>query len=342
MLYVDDLAARYLERLFLELDAYGPRALDTIYVGGGTPTALADPLFDRLLVTLAPLLDEGGEFTVEANVESLSEEKLAIMRRHGVNRLSIGVQSFSNRLLAHMNRTHTGEDANMAVKRAKAAGFTNISVDLIYDLPTQTNAELTHDIQAALALAVPHISTYSLTVHPGTVYGLRGISAVPSDDSRTHYDMILERLRQAGYRRYEVSNFASDGQMGRHNLTYWNNRYYYVIGLGASGYLPGLRYRNTLNMTKYLAGTTIHEQETVGKKDEEAYFLMLKLRLDEGFSDEEFHASFLQPFLERYPKSVAKFEACGWLHHDMNRWYATDDGLMVLDQIIVALLEEAD
>jgi oxygen-independent coproporphyrinogen-3 oxidase len=174
MLIDDKLATRYLEWLFLELESYDPKELETIYVGGGTPSALNETHLKILLQKLAPLLAEGGEFSVEANVESLTNTKLSIMKSYGVNRLSIGVQSFQPRLLKHMNRHHDQHQILEAINSAKALGFTNISIDLILDLPTQSRRDIVADVNQALALNVPHISTYSLSVHPGTVYGKIG------------------------------------------------------------------------------------------------------------------------------------------------------------------------
>jgi len=342
MLIDDKLATRYLEWLFLELESYDPKELETIYVGGGTPSSLNETHLKILLQKLAPLLAEGGEFSVEANVESLTKTKLSIMKSYGVNRLSIGVQSFQPRLLKHMNRHHDRHQIFEAINSAKAVGFTNISIDLILDLPTQSRRDIVADVNQALALNVPHISTYSLTVHPGTVYGIKGVKEVNPDLSRTHYDLVLGMLRDAGYERYEVSNFAKKGHRGRHNLTYWNNEFYYAIGLGASGYLPGepapYRYKNTMNMSKYLNGVTIVEREDVDLQAEEQYFLMLKLRLKEGFTSQEYKRLFKEDFSIRYADKIALLRAGGLLYNDASRWYATDDGIMLLDQIILTLL----
>jgi len=342
MLNDPNLATRYLQWLFLELDAYHPHDLETIYVGGGTPTALSLSQLGILLEKLQPCLAQGGEFSVEANVENLTEAKLRLMRSYGVNRLSIGVQSFNKRLLDHMNRHHDRYDVEKAINLAKKCGFTNISIDLILDLPGQSKSDIVSAINKALQLDVPHISTYSLTVHPNTVYGIRGVREVDPDVSRNHYDLVLEMLRQAGYDRYEVSNFAREGYKGRHNLTYWNNEYYYAIGLGASGYLPdqprSYRYKNTMNMTKYLSGTTIAEKETITLKTEEEYYLMLKLRLAEGFDENEYHQLFHEAFSIRYADKIPSLRRGGLLYNDAKRWYATDEGMMLLDQIILTLL----
>ena len=342
MLYDEKLATRYLQWLFLELDAYEPKNVTTIYVGGGTPSALNELQLAQLLKKLSPLIAKDGEFTIEVNVENLTQAKLLIMKSYGVNRLSIGVQSFKKRLLNHMNRHHDDKQVVSAIALAKAIGFANISIDLILDLPTQSRRDIIQDVKRALDLDVPHISTYSLTVRPGTVYGIKGIKEVSPDLSRTHYDLVLKMLRDAGYERYEVSNFSKPDYQGRHNLTYWNNEFYYAIGLGASGYLPGTpwpyRYKNTMNLSKYLQGVTIAEKEDVDLQSEEEYYLMLKLRLKEGFSSEEYNRLFKADFSLRYIDKIALLREGGLLYNDASRWYATDDGIMLLDQIILTLL----
>jgi len=340
MLYVEDWADRYLDRLFDELDRYHITSVDTIYVGGGTPSALTEKQLERLLTRLAPLLAPEGEFTVEANIENATKDKLTLMRRLGVNRLSFGIQSFDAKLLTHMNRRHDEEQTRKAVASARELGFRPINGDLIYDLPGQTMKQLQEDIDKMLSLNLEHISTYSLSVHPHTVYGLRHVKVAASDTSRKHYDLILTRLRERGYRRYEVSNYALPGYEGRHNLTYWNNEFYYGIGLGASGYLPGLRYTNTKNFRAYLSGVTVAEREDVTLKDEETYYLMLKLRLEQGFLEKDFQNRFQYDFKEKYVKAIRKLTACGWLQSENGRWYASDEGLLVLDRLVVTLLQE--
>lgn len=342
MLNNQSLATRYLQVLFLELDHYAPSNLNSIYIGGGTPSALTEVQLENLLARLAPLINKDGEFSIEVNVENLTKSKLEIMAKYGVNRLSIGVQTFNQRLLTHMNRHHHRDDIKEAITNAKLLGFTNISIDLMLDLPNQTRQDIVNDLQQALALDVPHISTYSLTVHPHTVYGIRGIKQVSNDRSRKHYDLVLAMLREAGYQRYEVSNFARPGYYGRHNMTYWNNEYYFGIGLGASGYLPGdplpYRYMNTMNMTKYLQGVRIYEKEVVDKTLEEQYFLMLKLRLADGFSEAQYYQLFGNDFKNKYAQKIALLREGGLLYNNASQWYATDEGIMLLDHVILTLL----
>ncbi len=342
MLYEPDRADRYLERLFFELDQYRMDTLDTLYVGGGTPTALTAPQLERLLKKLNPLLGPHAEFTVEANVENATEEKLALMRRCGVNRLSLGVQTMNRDHLKRMNRFHQPDDVARVVTLARSLGFLNVNLDLIYDLPGQTDDELRRDVDQMVLLDVPHIATYSLTIHPQTVFGIQKI--VPADDetSRRHYDIILEKLRAAGYERYEVSNFAKPGYQGRHNLNYWTNGYFVGIGLGASGYLPGRRYKNTLNLSKYLEGTTVEDIDAIDIRTQEIDFLMLGLRLAQGFETQTYEKMFSFAFGQRYQNAILHLSEAGLLQTDGKRWYATDEGLMLLDHVVLTLIKEFD
>jgi oxygen-independent coproporphyrinogen-3 oxidase len=342
MLYEADRADRYLERLFFELDQYRLSKLDTLYVGGGTPTSLSGPQLERLLTKLQPLIAKTAEFTVEANLENATEEKLNLLIRHGVNRLSLGVQTFNEGHLRAMNRFHRPEDADKTIALARLSGFSNISVDLIYDLPGQTDEELRHDLDMILSLDVPHISTYSLTVHPQTVFGISKIPEADDETSRRHYDIILDVLRKNGYERYEVSNFAKPGFEGRHNLNYWNNGHFVGVGLGASGYLPGFRYQNTMNLTKYLAGSAVADIDQIDAKAQETDFLMLGLRLKRGFAAQRYRELFAADFAVRYQNAILRLTKGGLLQTDGKRWYATDEGLMLLDHVVLTLLKECD
>jgi oxygen-independent coproporphyrinogen-3 oxidase len=342
MLYEPNWADRFLKRLFFELDAYGLSDLETLYVGGGTPTSLSMAQLESLLVKLHPLITPNTEFTVEANIENAAAEKLALLKRYGVNRISLGVQTMDPAQLRGMNRHHRPEDVKKTIEVARALGFMNISVDLIYDLPGQTDKGLKHDLEAILAFEVPHISTYSLTIHPQTVFGIRKIVPACDDVSRRHYDLILDTLRRHGYERYEVSNFAKPGFYGRHNLNYWTNGYFVGVGLGSSGYLPGFRYQNTMNFTRYLSGMTVASQDPIDIKTQETDFLMLGLRLAQGFDAQTYKKLFAADFTTRYHDAILKLTGAGLIQTDGKRWYATDEGLMLLDQVVLTLIKEVD
>jgi oxygen-independent coproporphyrinogen-3 oxidase len=311
--------------------------VDTLYIGGGTPSVLPLPLLADLLAFLSPYLAKDGEFTLEGNPESLDEEKLRLLREYGVNRLSIGVESASPSLLSLMGRHHSFQEAQEAVQLAKKVGFTNINCDLIYGLPNEDLATLNQDIDALLSLKVPHLSTYCLSVNPGTLFHNQGRQEMEQSLAADQYDLILRRLRAVGYDRYEVSNFCLAGKKSRHNLTYWHDEEYYAAGMGASGYVHGVRYDNTRNLEAYLSGEWRANEEKVDRQSALEYYFLTNLRLEEGFALKDFQARFGFAFEEKYRSVIAKEVALGLAKLEQGRFYATDQGILLLDRLLIEL-----
>jgi oxygen-independent coproporphyrinogen III oxidase len=338
MLFNDQKATLYIDQLIAEIQLKVQRPVATIFLGGGTPTALTSIQLEPLLKILHPLLLPSGEFSIECNVESTNEEKLQLFKRYGVNRLSFGVQSFDEALLKAMNRHHSQDDIFKTILLAKQIGFDNINVDFIYDLPNQTPAMIAKDLEAFIALNVDHIATYALTIHPHTVFGIQKVKPAPEEISRLHYELILKWLREAGYQRYEVSNFARKGKESLHNQTYWNNEFYYGCGLGASGYEHGVRYINTKNLTKYLKGQWSGEKEVLSFQDRLTDFFMLKLRMEKGFGVSEFESTFQQPYLPAYETITNDLIKRELLVKDDQHIRLTDEGFLLLDYVVLKLL----
>lgn len=340
LLYRKEFAFPYVEELFKEVEGKAKGlSFHTIYVGGGTPTCLEDSLFEKVLAFLSPYLERNGEFTIEANPESLSKEKLLIAKRFGVNRISMGLESSSKKRLKEMGRGHTYEEAKKAFALAKEMGFSNLNADLIYGLPDETLEELDKDIDALLALDVPHLSTYSLTINEGTLFYNKKIQEADDNDAADQYELILKRFREAGYSRYEVSNFARPGFESQHNLSYWRDQEYVGCGLGASGYQDGVHYTNTRNLTKYLKGEYLDSQEEEGEQDRLEYYFLTNLRLAEGFALEEFEKRFGFSFLSKYQKEVDSLIKDGLLYLEQKRVKPTDKGILLLDRILLALFK---
>lgn len=340
LLYNGQLADAYVKALLDELESYHIGQVATIYLGGGTPTALSEQQLETVLAAVGPHLAANGEFTVECNVENATLGKLSLLKRYGVNRLSIGVESFHDEVLKAMNRKHTAAEAAEAVQSAKSLGFANINVDLMYGLPDTDIATVKEDIEGILKLDVDHISAYALSVAPNTVFYSRKVLEPAQETARAEYDLILSTLRQAGYRRYEVSNFARNGKLSAHNLVYWNDDEYYGIGLGASGYLDGVRYTNTRNMSKYLAGQYADEKETISPAIAEEDYLMLKLRLDEGFAKEDFAERFGFRYDDKYGEETKRLAEKGLLIDSPASLRCTDEGIMLLDYVLLHLFKE--
>lgn len=338
LIYLEKWVKQYIPALIFELNEYNISKVKTIYVGGGTPTCLNDKDFDYILGILVTHLKDKYEFTIEANIESLTENKLKIMKKYGVNRLSIGVQSSNDEILMKMSRHYTFEQAKKVIKLARQY-INNINVDLIYAYPTQTKAMLMKDLKSFVSLKADHISTYSLTIDCSTKYYLEGYREANQDIQREFYDCILKYLRLHGYQRYEVSNFAKKNKYSRHNLTYWKNRHYYAIGLGASGYLGNIRYQNTKNINDYIMKKYISDEEKINKSDFKEYYLITNLRLSEGFSIKDYIRRFnVNPLIE-YKDELKKLKKEDLIFYNNDRIKATDNGIMLLDYILIKLMK---
>ncbi len=249
---------KYIEEYLLALEEeinnnYNGEKIETIYIGGGTPTSLKISELKKLFNILKIFkLNDNYEFTVECNIESLTKEKLDLLKKNNVNRLSIGIQTFNEKNLKYLNRFHTKEEVFAKIKYAKDIGFNNINIDLIYALKNETLDDLKKDIDLFLELDINHISTYSLIIEPHTKLYIYNENNIDDDLDYEMYKYICKKLKENNFIHYEISNFSKRGFESKHNLTYWNNLQYYGFGLGASGFINNIRYTNTKNMNKYL------------------------------------------------------------------------------------------
>ena len=327
--YFRKFAISYLDALKDELASYNIGKLKTIYVGGGTPTALEDDLFLELLRIIDPYKEGVKEYTFEANPESLSLEKIKMLKEHGVNRVSLGVQTTNDKILQAVNRDHSFEQVRIAIKNLKEQGIDNINVDLILGLPHTSKKILENDIINVLSLDVKHISCYGLTVNPHTALFNKGFKEPSGDVLRQYYDIVEDILKENGFIHYEVSNWAKPGYQSEHNLTYWRNKQYFGVGLGASGYIGETRYKNTINLSQYLTRAFISEKEKVSDKDKLTYQIMLNLRTIEGLDIK---------YVQDKESIVDELVKEGLLIKKQNKLLPTYEGMMILDQIILKLL----
>ena len=327
----------YIERLIEEIESLEIQdgSLKTIYIGGGTPSSLSEEELERLLSYLKKRFPNLDEFTIEANPESLDERKLSIMKRNGIDRISLGAESGNDAILAKMGRAHSRKDIVLAVERTRAQGIENINLDFIYGYPGESLPDALDDVSFALSLKPKHLSFYSLQVEEGTRLGLER-AKVDDDDLANAYDAIVKALSAKGYRRYEISNFALPGYESKHNLTYWRNEGYYACGVGASGFISPVRYRNTPSVTSYLQGKNRRVEETVKESEKELEFLMLNLRLEEGFSLEEYERRFRRDFLSAHGEAVKRL--AGRLVVKNGRVCIHPDFLYVMDGILLELI----
>ena len=327
--YFRNFAVNYLKALKEEIDGYQIKDLKTIYVGGGTPTALEDDLFEELLKIIDPYTDGVKEYTFEANPESLSINKIQMLKAHKVNRVSIGVQTTDDKILKMVNRDHSFKQVKDAISNLKEVGIDNINVDLILGLPHTSEIVLRKDIKNVLSLDIKHISCYGLTVNPHTTLFNKGFKEPEGDVLRSFYDIVEEELVKNGFIHYEVSNWAKPGYQSEHNLTYWRNEQYYGCGLGASGYIDETRYKNTINLSQYLNRVFVNEKEQVSEKDKRTYQIMLNLRTIEGLD-----ASFVNDKEEEINPLISN----GLLIKKGQKLVPTYEGMMVLDQIVLKFI----
>ena len=291
MFYIKKWIHPYLKMLEKEIrENYKGELLNTIYIGGGTPSALSLEELKELLEIVKMLhVTKNIEYTIECNLENLTKEKILLFKEYGVNRLSIGIQTFQKKQEQFLNRKMISTEM---IEFAKIQGFSNINIDLIYALPNETIEELKDDLEQLIKLDVPHISTYSLMIEPHTILSEKQTNPIDEDLDATMYQIICDTLKKHGFKHYEVSNFSKEGYESKHNLNYWNNLEYYGFGLGASGYVGNTRYTNTRSITKYLNHEFRLEEEKLSEKDKMSYEMILGLRKLEGVSENTFYSKY--------------------------------------------------
>lgn len=286
----DEWIDKYLNALTNEIKIkYKGEKLETIYIGGGTPSCLNIEQLNKLF-NIIKIFNKSKniEFTFECNIENITEEKLELLYKKGVNRLSIGIQTFNDKYLQFLNRNHTKKEIIKKINSAKNIGFKNINIDLIYALPNQTLDELEKDIEEFLKLDITHISTYSLIIEPNTKVYIENIENIDDNLDYEMYQLICNKLKDNGYNHYEISNFSKEGYESKHNLTYWNNKEYYGFGLAASGYIDNVRYDNTRSFNKYINGEYIKESHMLDLDETIENEFILGFRKVKGINKEIF------------------------------------------------------
>ena len=333
----------YLEHLLQEFHSYDIQKLRTLYIGGGTPTALSAPQLEGLLDGLTKNLDLSvlEELTIEANPGDLDEDKIAVLKNSAVNRVSLGVQTFDDKMLKKIGRSHLEKDIYENIDRLKSAGFDNISIDLIYALPGQTMEQVKDNVAKAIALDIPHMSLYSLILENHTVFMnrmRRGKLPLPKEELEAEmFEYIIAELERAGFVHYEISNFSKQGFESRHNLMYWDNAEYYGIGAGASGYVDGVRYKNHGPIRHYLKaveeGSARINEEHLSQREQMEEEMFLGLRKKSGVSMVRFEEKFERSFQELYGDIVKDLIQQGLMQVDGDRVRMTKRGLFLGDTV---------
>lgn len=318
---------------------FAPR---TIYIGGGTPTALNAPQMAKLLEIVQKYVIVAEEFTVEMNPGTVDREKLLLLQQAGVNRLSVGVQSFDEHCLQKIGRIHTAQEAVDTIELAHNLGFGNISLDLIYGLPQQNMEILAKSVERALTLPVQHISIYGLQLEEGTVFHRMealGKLQLPADELvEAMHDYIVEKLPESGYQRYEISNYALLGYESKHNLSYWQDVDYLGLGSGAHSYWQGTRYENPSSIDDYISAlekgrlpATLEEQLDRQAHMEEYCFL--GLRTAAGIDKNLFQQKFGVDLFTIYGRTIEKLVAQDLLQHTARGIALTPLGMKYGNQV---------
>lgn len=325
--------------------------VDTIYIGGGTPSYYGAKRLKELLGVIRKLykVEKDAEVTVECNPDSVDVKSLKILRKAGVNRLSMGMQSANACELERIHRIHTPQQVNEAATAARKAGFTNLSLDLIYGLPGQTMDSWKATVEHALSLIPQHLSCYGLKVEEGTPLAARVAQGevLPDDDQQADlYLWTVGRLERAGYPQYEISNFAKPGFASRHNLRYWLTQPYIGFGPGAHSDFGGRRYSFVRDLDAYIQGVLqggdiIDESEIIPKRERCGEYLMLRLRTVQGINEQEYRSTYFMDFAPLQAR-LEQFRAQGWAEQTDGRWHFTPKGFLLSNQLIGDLLERQE
>ncbi|HIM12639.1 TPA: oxygen-independent coproporphyrinogen III oxidase [Candidatus Poribacteria bacterium] len=344
-------ADAYLNTLWVEMSMYAPMgaSLQTIFIGGGTPSILSPDSLRKMFTNLQEnfQIEADAEVTVECNPGTIDAEKLAIMRDSDVNRLSFGVQAMDDDILQQIGRIHSVNDVLNSYQMARKHNFNNINLDLIFALPEQTLDQWQYSLDKVINLSPDHISVYNLTLEEGTKFydwWNAGKLVLPDNEIEADmYRLSIDRLTQAGYLHYEISNFAKLGCDVKHNLIYWNNEPYIGLGAGASGYIDGCRYTNVRGIPEYI------EQVDQGKKpimyqerlvgiQEMAETIILGLQKRDGICFDRYQKLFGQPITKEFGQTIDQLAELGLVETSNNHLRLTDQGLMLANYVFTEFL----
>ena len=348
----DDFMDDYQKALLQHIAETAPRAkkqvVNSVYIGGGTPTWYGEKRLLELLSTVKKRfsLSRNVEITIEANPDSADVKLLRRLRRAGVNRLSLGMQSACDSELVSVHRPHTFAQTEKAVKAARSAKIKNLNLDLIYGLPGQTDKSWRDSVEKALALEPEHLSCYGLTVEEGTPLAQRverGERLPDDDEQAERYLWTVSRLAEAGYEQYEVSNFSKTGYQSRHNLKYWMGRPYIGIGAAAHSDFGGCRYSFVRDLKGYIRGVlgderVLDEMNEIPQRERGNEYLMLRLRTTHGIEEWEYRREYYMNF-DPIAVKLAEYEQKGWVVCTGHRWHFTPKGFLLSNRLIGELLE---
>ena len=321
------------------------RPVDTVFIGGGTPSVPECDVMEKLLQGLRDyfLFSADAEVTIEANPGTLTPEKLSIYRKYGINRISIGLQSPNNKELAMLGRIHNYAQFLESFQMARAAGFSNINVDLMFAIPGQSYDGWIENLQTVAALGPEHISAYSLIIEEGTPFFRKKLDLPDEDTEYRMYEDVAAVLKEYDYHQYEISNYAKAGYECRHNEGYWQRKDYLGLGLGAASLLGMERFSNTADMQEYLKNSSAPEKirknrELLTREDEMAEFMFLGLRMTQGVSKKEFQEYFGTAIENIYGEVLKKYKKQGLLLEESGRIFLSREGIHVSNAVMAEFL----
>lgn len=342
MYYLPKYVSLYLEALEKEIrDNYKDEILDTIYIGGGTPSSLSLLELEKLFNILNKLKRSNNvEFTIECNFDSITKEKIDLFKKYGVNRISFGLETTSKRILSKLNRVVDLNQVKEIISYCRKCEFNNINIDLMYAIVDESFEELKNDLEFVCSLDIEHISTYSLIIEENTKFYIDKVVPMNEDIDYEMYLMISNYLSEFGFNHYEISNFSKNGYESRHNLTYWHNEEYYGFGLGAASYINNIRAENTRSIQKYLKGEWSFNKEKLSLNEKMEYELILGLRLKEGISKNNFRIKYNKNVNEVF--YIDELVSKGYLIETKDNIYIPDVNWYLSNEILVSLLSEGE
>ena len=337
--YSKELVDKYLIALEKEIDLlYKNEVLETIYIGGGTPSCLSIKQLEKLFIILKKLKKSKNiEYTIEGNIESTSLEKLKLYKKYGINRLSFGIETTNKKQFSFLNRNISLEDTKKIIEKARILDFNNINLDLMYALPNETIEDLEKDLNFLISLNVEHISTYSLIIEEHTMLYNQKVNNIKEDIDAEMYDYICKTLNKYNYIHYEISNFAKKGYYSKHNKCYWDNKNYYGFGLGSAAYINNKRINNTKNIKDYLNGKYIKEEEVISDDDKIDYEIILNLRKNEGINLIDFKNKFHKPLKKIYDYEYLVEK--NFIQEKNNHLFIPEDKWYISNEIITRIME---
>lgn len=333
-------------------DYLGGEKVKTIYFGGGTPSLLPTKYIDEILKILNNNFDlvSNPEITLEANPDTIDKEQLFELKSLGVNRISVGIQSFHDDDLKYLDRKHDSRHALQIIDDLKCVGFEKLTLDLIYGIPTLTEEKWNKNLDIFFSTGISHLSAYALTVEPKTILGQRiekgDLQDVNEEETVRHYEILVDRTKENGFEHYEISNFAKPGCRSQHNSIYWNDEKYLGLGPSAHSYDGDSRQWNVSNLTKYiqLVNADIdadmgryYEKEILSKEDKFNEYVMTSLRTSWGCDIEKISAKYGSSYAEHFLKNVKKYLESGEMLKDFNTYRLTDEGMLFADGIAAEL-----